>query len=400
MRRACLLKLGKPSAERGDLGPPAIGSGGVELTVLVVDAAEDRLEAVVIADRDGIELVIMAAGAADREAEETLACIDENVVEGVLPGEPFRGVVGADLSREENRGGDEKPGGGVVPVGIAGELTADEGVVGHVGVEGGHDPVAVGPGIGPFGIHLVAVGVGIPDDVEPVLGHPFAVSRRGEETVGDALDSAWRTIGEEAVDLLRRRGKPDEVQRDAPQPGKAIGLRGGSESLGVEPGEDEAVDVVVWPGAVAHRRRGRGDDSAEGPVVAPVDEARPVDPIWPEGTGIDPGGQKRNFVGREGGFGSVGRWHPHPRLVTARKADERALSRLPRLDRRPVAIPTGEGPRAEVEAQSALGLLPGVAGHTGAVEERADVADEVRWVGKGPGSAPEHHRGTRDEAEE
>ena len=73
----------------GDLGAAGVGLGGAELTVFVGDACEHRLEGVVITERERVELVVVAAGAADREAKEALAGVDEDVVEGILAGEPL-----------------------------------------------------------------------------------------------------------------------------------------------------------------------------------------------------------------------------------------------------------------------------------------------------------------------
>ena len=54
--------------------------------------------------------------------------------------------------------GDKEAGRGVGAQLVAGELLADEPVVGQVGVERLDDVVAVGPGVGPSDIGLEAVG--------------------------------------------------------------------------------------------------------------------------------------------------------------------------------------------------------------------------------------------------
>ena len=340
--------------------------------------------------------MVVAAGAADREAEEALAGVDENVVEGILAGEPFRDVVGADLTGKEDGGGDEKPGRGVVPIGVAGELAANERVVGHVGVEGRHDPIAVGPGIGPFGVDLVAVRVGIANDVEPVLGHPLAVAWRGEEPIDDALVGAGSLVGQEGVDLFGSRREAGQIERHAPQPLAAIGFGRRKKPLDFEPGADEAVDVVSWPALIAHGRGGGAGDGPEGPVVAPVDEACPVDPFRPQSTGIDPRREDRHFFWRKPRHVRIGRWHLHLGLIAAREAHKRALRRLPRHDRRALAIAAAKGRGADVEPQPALRLLPRVAADARPLEEGADVADEVGGVGaKGQRRRREQDRGGR-----
>ena len=58
---------------------------------------------------------------------------------------------------------------------IAGNLLADELVVGQVVVERLHDPVAILPGIGNDVIKLVSSRLAIPRHVEPVPREPFAI---------------------------------------------------------------------------------------------------------------------------------------------------------------------------------------------------------------------------------
>ena len=64
---------------------------------------------------------------------------------------------------------------------VAGELLQHEAVVGLVGVEGVDDVVAITPGVGAVVVGLVAVAVGVADEVQPVARPAFAVVRAGEE---------------------------------------------------------------------------------------------------------------------------------------------------------------------------------------------------------------------------
>ena len=70
---------------------------------------------------------------------------------------------------------------------VAGELLHDEAVVGLVRVEAADDVVAVPPGVGPGLVELVAVGVGVAGQVEPVPAPALAVTRDGEQPVDDLL---------------------------------------------------------------------------------------------------------------------------------------------------------------------------------------------------------------------
>ena len=108
----------------------------------------------------------------------------------------------------------------VSPVGqlVAGELLADEAVVGLVVVERADDVVAVAPGVGLGVVALVAVGLGEPDEVEPVPAPLLAVAGRVEQAVDQLLVGVGRRVVDEGVDLLGRRR----------QAGQVVGRRGGS----------------------------------------------------------------------------------------------------------------------------------------------------------------------------
>ena len=58
---------------------------------------------------------------------------------------------------------------------VAGELLDAELIVREIGVEGFHDPVAVGPDLA-RAVFLKAVGVGIAGEVEPAAGPALAVA--------------------------------------------------------------------------------------------------------------------------------------------------------------------------------------------------------------------------------
>ena len=69
---------------------------------------------------------------------------------------------------------------------VAGQLPGDELVERQILVERLDDPVAVGPHR-PVAVHLVAVRVGVPGQVQPVGRHPLAVARRRQQPVDDFL---------------------------------------------------------------------------------------------------------------------------------------------------------------------------------------------------------------------
>ncbi|MFM1944030.1 MAG: hypothetical protein RI897_3012 [Verrucomicrobiota bacterium] len=128
-----VLRFGEGLFERSKFGGFSGGEFFTEGAVSVLDTGENRLESVVILLRDGIELVVVAAGAAEGEAKKGCARGVDHVIQLVLALRErevrvgtFDDVVGA---------GDEESGCGVDAVGIAGELFTDELIVGLVVIE-------------------------------------------------------------------------------------------------------------------------------------------------------------------------------------------------------------------------------------------------------------------------
>ena len=162
---------------------------------LAIGAADEETgERVVVALGDGIELVVVAAGAGDGHAEEGFRHHVEAVVHAVA-------LVLADvhgrmhfLAEEPEAGAED----GFVAAGVgvqaglrdevAGEVLDDELVVRHVGVEGADDVVAVVVGVRDDWLELVTARLGVTDEVEPVACPALAESRGGEEGINEIAD--------------------------------------------------------------------------------------------------------------------------------------------------------------------------------------------------------------------
>ena len=136
--------------------------------------AEQGRDLVILLLRDRVELVIVAAGAVDRQAEERLP-------ERARRGPPARRTASPSASRTSPRSvADLVPGPAdeiargdqgleVVRVQhVAGDLLPDELVVGQVAVERLDHPVAVAPGVVADVVVLEALALAEPDDVQPV----------------------------------------------------------------------------------------------------------------------------------------------------------------------------------------------------------------------------------------
>jgi hypothetical protein len=129
---------------------------------------------------------------------------------------------------------------------VAGDLLADEPVVGEIGVEGAHDVIAVAPGVAALVVVGETAAVGVAHDVEPVLRHAFAVVRTGEEAVDEIADGRGGTGamgGGERGDFVGRRRQTGEIKGGAADEGAGVGRRSRGEAGGAARGE-EGVDRI------------------------------------------------------------------------------------------------------------------------------------------------------------
>ena len=226
---------------------------------------EEGLEPVEVGLADRVELMIMASRTADGQAEEDEARGLGDVIQGILPPQPLVvevdhvGIAAVEAGRDQGIG---IVGGELIP----GELEADEPVVGQVAVQAINNPVAVPPGIGPGLVELEAVGVGVARQVEPVLGPPHAELRARQQAVDDLLVSVGRGIAREYVDLGRRRRQAGQVEAQAAEQGRTVGLGRGAKALRIEPRHDERVDRVADPGTIPDGRDLRPLERLERPV--------------------------------------------------------------------------------------------------------------------------------------
>ena len=366
----------------GDLGPPILlGRLGGErhFAFAMLDTGKDGLEPVVVGLWNGIELVVVAAGTADGEAQKRRARRAHHVVE----------LVGSLVGGEHRVGGlhlipgaaDDESGGDVGAATVAGELGADEGVVGEIGIEALDHPVAVAPGVGTRLVHLEAVALGEADGVEPMPRPALAKARRGEEPVNEigegGVGAPRGHVRGEGLHIGGRRRQADKIEEKSPEEcrRRSLGLDG--EPLGRKRLGDEGIDRVGDPGDLRERRP---DDRLEGPVrrrfflVRKEREGERGDVVWPRGPGSHPARENRRLLRREGI--SVGR-HPRFGVVGRDTADELARFRLPGHDPREPGVAAGERPRAIVDPPAALSRDRPVAGATAAGEERSDNGDEI-----------------------
>ena len=156
---------GAPNAEADHLA----GRGG---------AAQDSRNAIVVLKPDRIELVVMAAGAPHRHAQEGPADLDELGVDVVRFHLGLVRIDDFEVADHQEARGDELLGSLLHGSGrqeVAGELLLDEDVERLVRVEGLDEVISVAPSV--LGEDFVggADHVGITREIEPVAGPAFTV---------------------------------------------------------------------------------------------------------------------------------------------------------------------------------------------------------------------------------
>src|SRR5262245_11140381 len=199
------------------LGIPAFDRFGVaELNVALLRRGEKGLQAIVVALPDRIGHVIVAARAADGQAKERRADGVGQLREDFVAAESDVSVAGIATYGAEavEAGGDlwfsvrridgvgrrvssRAPRlrfGLVCGLFVAGDLFQYEAVERLVSIEAADDVVPKPPGAGAVAVVLKAFGLGIANDVEPMLAPSFAVIRIGQQSIDQALICVRRCV--------------------------------------------------------------------------------------------------------------------------------------------------------------------------------------------------------------
>src|SRR5262249_17872867 len=94
-----------------------------------------------------------------------------------------------------------------------------------VAVESFNHVIAVAPCCGSHLIGLEAIALGITDEVEPIQGPSFSITRRGEQPIDEFLIRIRRAVVYESLYLFRSRRKADHVKVKTANEREMIGLR-------------------------------------------------------------------------------------------------------------------------------------------------------------------------------
>ena len=157
---------------------------------------------------------------------------------------------------------------------VAGDLLADEQVVRLVAVERVDDVVAVAPRVRHVGVALVARGVGVPRQVEPVARPPFTVARIVEQPIDEPFVGKRAAVVDEGIGDLRLRRHAEQVEVQPAHQRAALGQGCRLDAVGLQPGEDERVNRVADPVGVRHPRRRHRGNRRERPSLGLIRLAR------------------------------------------------------------------------------------------------------------------------------
>ena len=235
-------------------------------------------------------------------------------------------------------------------------------MVRQVGVEGADQIVAIPPGVRDGHVGFVAERVAVADEVHPVPGPALAEVRRSQQPVNHSLQGIGRLVVDKVLDLLRRRGQPEQREVDSPEQRTTVRGRRRSQPGGFEPGEDEPVDAASHPPLVLDSRWRRCAHGPPGPVRGPPlshvrsarrrDRGRLHTAARPGGSQLDPPHQGGHLLVRQPPPGR----HLQFRARVSDGLDEPTLLRLPRDDGR-AAFATLEEALATIHEEPGLDLL-------------------------------------------
>ena len=113
---------------------------------------------------------------------------------------------------------------------VSSQLLDGELVVRHVLVVGVDQPVSPVPHLAQA-VNVVAVGVGVTRDVEPLHGHALAVVGRSKKLVNSLFVGVCRMVRKEGAEFCRRGWKPGQVESHSAQQGAFVCHRGGLQTF-------------------------------------------------------------------------------------------------------------------------------------------------------------------------
>ena len=205
---------------------------------------------------------------------------------------------------------------------------------------------------------MVTDGVGIPDQVQPVNGHPLAEVRRVEECFQQSLVAVGTPVLGEGFDHGRVGRQPGQVEAEPARQRPAVGLGDRLQVVGGQLPPHEEVDC---------RRAGRS-------IRSPRLEVGPMFLVL--GTLLDPRREDPLLRVSENLVRHL-RWHGQERIRVRDPLDQLARRSVARLDHA-----AGQRVVTPVEAESRLASvrIRAVAGKAVLREDRSDIPVELNAV--------------------
>ena len=341
----------------------------------IAAAVEDPVKRVVVVHRNRVEFVIVAAGAAQAEAKNGLAQRVDRVLDGQV-------MIILGIEAESPRNGEISGRGRTLRVlfarplvrqDVAGDLFAQEHVVGLVGVERVDHVVSVTPRLRHGIVGCFAGRVGVANDVEPVPAPVLAVSGRRKQAIHDGLDRARGRILFERSDLVVRGRQTGQVESQSPQQRSPV----------------RRAAPAFCPIASRRARIKRSmlvctqcSFCTAGGATSRIGWNAQCDAALirrrtcrPGGARADPGIQVRHLLSRERLVGG----HRCHALDPADRTEQQALVEVVRIDRGP-ALTTLHHRVTRIEPQPAALLLRAVTAHANTGEHRPDAILEERFA--------------------
>ena len=236
------------------LGPPRFVGRVDERVLRFVGVVQEGKQAVVIALRQRVVLVVVALGTSERQPHP----------DGRGRADPVDHGMEAKLERidpalfVEHRVAVKSRGHDLIArrVGqhVARQLLDRKLVERQIAIQRRDHPVAIGPDDARF-VFLVAIGVGIAGEVQPATCPAFSIVRRGQQPIDESLVSVRRRVVHEGVDLGNRRRQANEVQRQSADQRLATRFGARDESLGFQSGQNEAINRIPDPLFALHDRQ-------------------------------------------------------------------------------------------------------------------------------------------------
>ena len=229
---------------------------GLKAHLSVAGAQQESEQCVVVPLRNGVELVVMAAGAGYRQSKKGFAQHIDSVVESFdfILAQVNRGILL--LTEEGPSGGKDRfigAGGRIQPGSrqqVAREVLCNQLRVGNILVEGPDEVVPIVEGIGDEKVGFMTARFGVVHQVHPMPGPAFAETGRGQKSIHLPGMGCRSFVVDEPLELLGRGRQARQGKGNPAQPGPAVHGWGGAQAFLLQFDQQKPVDGIPGPAFV------------------------------------------------------------------------------------------------------------------------------------------------------